>query len=90
MRYANSVNNLVQGLPKALPIVWVIELSKPDYSTLQFPVTRRGLLDPMPSDSEVPISIARLPGITCQVNDAWDNLTLNAPEKSAEVYNLEV
>ena len=61
-----AIAHLVQRLPKPSPIVSSIELSEPEQRMLLSPHPLDILLNPMPSDREISISIGGLPCVTCQ------------------------
>jgi hypothetical protein len=60
------VADCVEGMSKATSVVCAIHLSKTKQCVLQGPLSWSTLFDPVPCDSKIGISVARLPCIACQ------------------------
>jgi hypothetical protein len=81
------VADCVEGMFKVTSIVCTIHLSKTKQHVLQGPLSWSMLFDPVPCDSKIGISVARLPCIACQAYFPTNSGALmNVSERKGEKY----
>jgi hypothetical protein len=73
----NTFNNLKKCLTKPLAIVCIVQTSEAKKGAFDLPNTEGLFLNPMTSYCEVAISVGGLPCVTCEIDMAFDSLTLN-------------
>ena len=72
----DTIAHFVKCLAKSHIVVSCIHLYKAEQRLLDSPLSRCGFFNPMGSDSEIGIGIARLPCIACQADFADHSGTL--------------
>jgi hypothetical protein len=77
VHYADSFDDFEQGLTQPLTVVSIAKLREAKETTLELPLCRRRLLDPMTSNCKIAVCVSCLPRVTCQIDFPSDRRTLD-------------
>ena len=65
---SDTLNKLEDNLAKSLAIMCITDLCEAEETAFELPMGGCYLLDPVPRHGKVPISVASLPGVACQID----------------------